>query len=250
MPGFVSSFVRWNKRGAAYLKRRYPAVFDCPSYREALLKKIQVCLEPASGKTVLEVGGIDRPLLRRGALYNYVGLDIEEKPRCRSVYDEFIVQSVEDKIPLSADIVVSVTLLEHVADNDAAIDSIYGALVPGGTTYHYVPSKWHPYSIALRMLGPRLQKTLIRTLRPEAEAVSGYRAYFHHCSPAAMARVFAKRGFQDIEIIPYYRANDYFEFFIPLYLAVTLVENACAALRLKSLSSGFIIGARKRGRQD
>ena len=83
--------------------------------------------------------------------------------------------------------VISITMLEHVPNNTLAVGSMFEALKPGGVTHHYVPSNWHPYSIALRMVGPKLQKRLIATLRQAAAAVTGYPAFFDHCSVTSMS---------------------------------------------------------------
>ena len=146
---------------------------------------------------------------------------------------------------IRTNMVISTTLLEHVPDNAKSIKSIYDSLVGGGTTHHYIPSKWHPYSVALRLVGPTLQKKLIAILRPAAADVTGYPAFFSHCSPGGMRKVFLNNGFQDVEVNPFYRANDYFAFFVPAFLIITLYENICALLNIHIASSGFVISARK-----
>ena len=177
--------------------------------------------------------------------YEFVGLDIDERPECARLYDRFIVQSIEDPLPVNADIILSFTLLEHVPDNKAAISVMFQGLKPDGVTHHYIPSGFHPYSLALRAIGPRLQKRLIPILRPGAEEVTGYPAFFHLCSPNKMERAFRDAGFTDVDIEPFYRAKDYFAFFTPLFVVVTLFENLCQRLNLRGLASGFVISARK-----
>jgi hypothetical protein len=76
---------------------RFPSFFGFPSYQDELRRRVDASLEECSGD-VLEIGGIDRPFLSKDDQYRYVGLDIEEKPRCDDVYDRFVVQSVEDPI--------------------------------------------------------------------------------------------------------------------------------------------------------
>jgi hypothetical protein len=141
--------------------------------------------------------------------------------------------------------IFSITLMEHVQDNQSAVDSIFGALRPGGVTHHYIPSKWHPYSVALRIVGPRLQRILIPLLRPEAVGVTGYPAYFDYCSPPSMKKLFGRAGFVDVRVRVFYRASDYFAFFLPAYLFVSLYENLCKFLSIKTAGSGFIISARR-----
>jgi hypothetical protein len=122
---------------------------------------------------------------------------------------------------------------------------MFASLNEGGAIHHYIPSKWHPYSISLRLLGPAAQKALIPVLRPGTEDVSGYPAFFHCCSVGAMRALLAKEGFNEINFEVFYRASDYFSFFLPIYLVVAMFENLCSALNIHLFASGFIVSARK-----
>jgi SAM-dependent methyltransferase len=237
--------VKWNRNAAKWLEEKYPKFFSGPSYKTELDDRIAREIEATKPQTILEVGGIDRPLLSRGNGYVYIGLDIDEQPTCYEIYDQFIVRSIEEPLDLNADMIVSITLLEHVPNNSAAIRTMYAVLKPGGAMLHYLPSKWHPYSIALRLVGPKLQKRLIATLRPDAVGVTGYPAFFNYCSPAEFEALLERQGFVDIKIISYYRATDYFAFFLPAYLAVALFENFCSSFNLRFFASGFVVSARK-----
>ncbi|MER9214720.1 class I SAM-dependent methyltransferase [Mesorhizobium sp. M0663] len=239
----LKRFIGWNRCAAAWLERRLPRVFGAPSYKAELERRIADDIARLGPSAILEVGGIDRPLLQRGHGFSYIGLDIEERPDCYTVYDRFIVQSIEQPVNVEADMLISITLMEHVPDNKAASGSMFSALRPGGAMHHYMPSKWHPYSIALRLVGPVMQKWLIPYLRPSAVGVTGYPAFFDHCSPSDMAKVFRQQGFEKIDVMPFYRASDYFAFFLPAYLSVALFENLCAALNWRIFCSGFVISA-------
>ena len=241
----IRRLVEWNRQGARFLERRFQRVFGTEGSKIQLERRIRRELEERRPEVVVEVGGIDRPLLARGAGFEYVGVDIESQPECFRVYDRFIVQSIEQPLEVGADMLISITLLEHVPDNRAAVKAMFGALKPGGTTHHYIPSKWHPYAIALRLVGPQVQKRLIPLLRPHAVALTGYPAFFDNCTPAAMTRLFREQGFEILEVKPFYRASDYFAFLIPAYLAVVAFENFCAARDLRLFASGFIISARR-----
>jgi len=242
--GVLTAALRLNRTWSERLRDRWPGFFRSPSYKDELVSRIRADL-PRSER-VLEVGGIDRPLLMKAAGYGYDGLDIEHRDGCDRIYDEFLVQSIEDTVPGSGyDMVISITLLEHVPDNARAVRSMFEALKSGGVTHHYLPSKWHPYSVGLRMIGPKLQKKLIPMLRPSAVDETGYPAFFDRCSVPAMRQLFEQAGFVDIDVNPYYRANDYFAALLPAYLLVTVFENVAAALRLNLFASGFVISARK-----
>lgn len=244
--GIVKDFISANRRYSKMLESKYPGFFKSESYRDELLRRITLSIEKEGASKILEAGGIDRPLLSKGNGYEYNGLDIESRDKCYEIYDNFVIQSIESPLAEKYDLIISITLLEHVPNNEASFSSIYSSLHPGGKTCHYVPSKWHPYSIALRIVGPVLQKRLIPILRPGAEDVTGYPAFFNHCSVRSMRKVLIKCGFVDVDIKTFYRANDYFAFFTPLFLMVTAFENVCRKLELDVFASGFIICASKR----
>jgi hypothetical protein len=241
----LRKFVNLNRNAAAWFERQFPLIFGSPSYHDELQWRIAQDIAALKPSCILEIGGIDRPLLKRSDSYKYVGIDIEVQSTCYEKYDTFMVQSIEQPLNIQADMAISITLLEHVPNNTAAIATIFKVLKVGGTTHHYVPSKWHPYSIALRMVGPRAQKRLIAVLRPAAINVTGYPAYFDHCSPGAMITLFRQAGFSEIKVTSYYRACDYFAFFLPAYLVVAVFENSCRIFAFRFFCSGFIISAKK-----
>ncbi len=43
----------------------------------------------------------------------------------------------------------------------------------------------------------------------------------------------------------YYRANDYFAFFFPAFVAITAFENLCRRFDWSYFASGFVISGRK-----
>lgn len=240
-------FVRLNRSASAWVAKQFPRIFSNPqpSYRATLLDRVARDIKSNKPGVVLEAGGVNRPVIDRSPDYEFIGLDIDERPECALLYDRFVVQSVEKPLPCKADMIISFTLLEHVPNNTAAIRAMYDGLNAGGTTHHYVPSGLHLYSLALRAIGPRLQRRLIPILRPGAEEVTGYPAFFDLCTPRAMTQAFQEVGFAEIDLRPFYRANDYFAFFTPAFIVVTLFENACRWLDLRSMASGFVISARK-----
>ncbi|WP_287151188.1 methyltransferase domain-containing protein [Mesorhizobium sp.] len=241
----LKRFIGWNRNAAAWLEGHFPRIFGAPSYKAELERRIADDVARLTPSAILEVGGIDRPLLRRGRGFTYIGLDIEEKPDCYRIYDRFVVQSIEQLVDVEADMLISITLMEHVPDNKSAARSMFLALRPGGVMHHYIPSKWHPYSVALRLVGPALQRSLIPHLRPSAVGLTGYPAFFDHCSPSEMAKLFRGQGFEQVDVMSFYRASDYFAFFLPAYLSVVLFENLCAALNWRLFCSGFVVSAAK-----
>ena len=243
---FLRYFVTFNRKLCGLLQQRFPKIFiDYRNYDEDLLHLVNQAIAQISRARILEVGGVDRPMLTKSKNFKYSGMDIEDKPSCYDCYDEFIVSSIENRINDSFDIIFSKTLLEHVPNNRKSIKAMYDGLNSNGVMLHYIPSKNHFYSVCLRLVGARLQKILIKYLRPAAVSVSGYPAFFDACTPGQMEKLCKTIGFKEIEIIPYYKATDYFAFFVPAYLFVALFENIFEYLKLSQFSSGFILVAKK-----
>lgn len=245
--GLFRAFVKFNRAVSYWIAHRFPNIFaePGPNYREAFLKKVEHDVLTERPSTILEAGGADRPILGRNSRYTFVGLDVEEHPDCSVLYDESLVQSIEDPIPEPVSMIVSFTLLEHVPNNKASVRSIFNGLTAGGTTHHYIPSGLHPYSLATRVVGHKLQRELIPILRPGSENVTGYPAFFHLCTPRAMVDAFRDEGFVEVEVHTFFRATDYFAFFTPLFIFVAFFENICRVLRIRQFASGFILSARK-----
>ena len=248
----LSKFVKMNRNFCRKLEKNNP-IFFSSSYAKKLQGQsgntlrglVKSFILENSPTTILEVGGVDRPILAKSRNYSYFGLDIDDKPKCYDVYDTFLVQSIEEELEIKFNLIISNSLLEHVPDNTRSLRVIYDALSNGGVTMHYIPSKYHFYSLILRLVGPKLQKILIHYLRPEAEAVTGYPAFFHKCSPRQMETLCKDIGFSKIEITPSYRATDYFYFFVPAFILVAVLENLISYFGLRTFASGMILVARK-----
>ena len=52
-------------------------------------------------------------------------------------------------------------------------------------------------------------------------------------------------GFRQIEIKSYYRAIDYFSFFVPVYIIIAIFENLFMFSDLKVFASGIILVVKK-----
>ena len=148
MANFIRKFIKLNRNSAAWLEAQLPQIFGAPSYKDELMRLIEYDVTNNKPQSVLEVGGIDRPLLNRGCGFKYVGLDIEERDGCNQIYDQFIVQSIEDAVPVTTGLIISITLMEHVPDNKAAVASMFNAIQPGGV--HIII--FHPNGIPIQLL--------------------------------------------------------------------------------------------------
>ncbi len=201
-------------------------------------------------KRILEVGGIDRPRIKRNEENkNYLtidGLDIDYREGCDDIYSNFYHFGVENlNFDKSYDFIYSFTVLEHIEDNEIAVSNIYKSLKEDGITIHYMPSKLHPFTLINRMLPNNIAKLVLKYLRPEIASVTGYKSYYDFCTPSQMKKLFLKNGFKEVSTICYYDASDYFAFFPPIYFLVLCYESIIKKLALKNLCAGFILVAKK-----
>ena len=246
----VKYFLDINRSFSRWLLAQFPSLATGGNYKGELLGILETFISEKANCRVLEAGGIDRSLLKKSSYIEYDGLDIEERDRCKDIYNNFYVQSIEEKLPQEYDLICSFTLLEHVPDNRKALKAMYDSLSAGGVMAHYVPGGLHPYSIIIRLLGPKLSMRLLNKFHPEVIGLSGYAAYFDKCTVKQMTLLCRELGFNDIRVSCYYRANYYFEVFFPAFFLVTLWENICRCFGWESFCSGFVIRASKNGGLD
>jgi SAM-dependent methyltransferase len=196
--------------------------------------------------TVLEIGGIDRPRLKKDPRYRYIGLDVDVNDNCYEIYDEFYVQSVEEPIPAKADLIISKTVLEHVPNVRKAFQRMYDCLNQGGEMLHLVPGGYHPYSLANKFVGHEWQKKLIGLLLPPDYAKRlGYKAYYDLCSYRQMKRLISSFGPEHTSITPYWDAVVYFKFLFPLFLTVVAFNRIAEILRVGQVASYLVIYFKK-----
>lgn len=196
--------------------------------------------------TVLEIGGIDRPRLKKDPRYCYVGLDVDVKENCYQIYDEFYVQSVEEPIPVRADLIISKSVLEHVPNVGLSFQRMYDCLNEGGEMLHLLPGGYHPYSLATKFVGHTWQKKLIGLLlTPDAAQRLGYKTYYHLCSYRQMKRLTRSLNPESTSITSYWDAVGYFKFLFPLFLTIATFNRICEWLRLEQLASYMIVYFKK-----
>ena len=75
----LKKFVSFNVRLSDYVARKFPYFVEEESYKEQLLSFVNKIVNEQGFCSVLEVGGIDRPLLKRSSKFRYDGIDIEYK---------------------------------------------------------------------------------------------------------------------------------------------------------------------------
>jgi len=243
----LGKFVQLNREACEKFAAKFPDFCKTrKQHRGALIERLLKACDSIPAKKLLDAGAINRPVLPKDPRYTLTGLDIEYKEDCEGIYDNFIVQSIEEPLLEHQDLIYSHALLEHVPNNKNTFMTIYDCLNPEGETHHYVPCKGHPYALILRLMGNDTQRMLINKLRPWVKpGTTGYPTFFSYCTPRQMRKLLDEIGFSEVTVEPHYRANYYFKFFFPLYLLITAFENLCRSLNWNYFSSGMQIAARK-----
>lgn len=228
-------------RGAQWLGRRE----GLHAFHHELLPG---SLRPAM--RVLDVGGGKRPAIdvhtKRRLGLHVTGLDISAEQLALAPpgsYDEVIVGDVTTvQLPPRFDLVFSVTVLEHVADNRAALKNLVSALAPGGSMLHYVPSALAPFAVVNRLLGNRIARKLLFALYPEARERSGFPAYYHLCVPSWMRGLCQANGLEGVQTTSYFH-SEYCRFFTPFHVMEVARQLTLQLLGFKDLAEAFILRA-------
>ena len=249
MSNMLKRFIKINRGISEYFINKFPnfchgrrtAAADFERLLEKLIEK------RGSGPfTILEIGGIDRPRLKKDLRYRYVGLDVDVNDNCYQIYDEFYVQSVEEPIPVKADLIISKAVLEHVPDVSISFQRMYDCLNEAGEMLHLVPCGYHPYSLATKFVGHKWQRKLIRLLLPpKAAQVRGYKAYYNLCSYSQMKRLVSSLSPENTSITPYWAAVGYFKFFFPLFLTIAALNRISEVFCLRQLASYMVVYLKK-----
>lgn len=195
--------------------------------------------------TVLEIGGTSRPIFQKEHIGEYIGLDIDENFNYKDKYHKYFVQSCEDwNESISADLIFSKYLLEHVPNNYRTFENIEKWLSPGGISAHVFPLGYHPFSLSNRLVGNRIAKWLIPILRPGTEAITGYPAYYHLCNSFALSKLKRESKFK-YEVKYFYGAEDYFGFFFPFAVLLHLFNRVCHLFSLHIFASNAVLIIKK-----
>jgi hypothetical protein len=235
----VSKFITFNKSISSPLAR-FEGEID-RKFEELVFSSSK------SSKTVIELGGVSRPVLPRSKDYHYVGIDIDGHFEHDEFYDDFFCQSVEDKLPLKADLIFSKYLMEHVKDVRTSYLHQIEALNINGKLIHLYPLGLHPFSLLNKLIGNEKARKLIPIIRKDSENITGYPAYYSMGNSIALERfLYSQRGLE-VKLYYHYGAVDYFTFFAPAALLMSLFNAIARTLNLKLFASNVLLVIEKKG---
>jgi SAM-dependent methyltransferase len=174
---------------------------------------------------IYDIGGGKNPYLtnemKSRIRCKVVGLDIDENElnaAPHAAYDKTIAADItEYKGNEDGDLVICMTLLEHVKDVEMALVGIRSCLKIGGICALFVPSKNAMFTRINRILPEKFKRQILFLLFPNAKKCQGFPAYYNRCTPSDINDIAQSLGFEILDE-RYYYISTYFSFFFPLYI--------------------------------
>lgn len=239
----IRSFVKLNRKFSDRTIKYFDSVFGTISDSERFFySNFQ---QSYTNATVLEIGGTGRPIFKKEDIGHYIGLDIDTSFDFEEKYHQYYGQSCEEmNNQLKADMIFSKYLLEHVPNNFKTFENIEQWLNPGGKSVHIFPLGYHPFSLANKLAGNKIAKSLIPILRPGTEAITGYPAFYHLCNSKDLSKIASKSKLK-YEVKYFFGAEDYFGFFFPLSISVHFFNRFCAFFKLNFFASNAVLVIKK-----
>jgi ubiquinone/menaquinone biosynthesis C-methylase UbiE len=179
-----------------------------------------------------------------------VAVDVsEEEIRANRDVDEMRVGDVMQNLPFAdseADMIVSRSVVEHLASLDAFLATSARVLKPGGAFVHLFPGRFAPFTMINRALPNWLSRRVLFFFHPTAVGIGGFPAYYDRCYYTAVERSLNAHGFELDECrISYYQSR-YLNFFFPAYVVSAAYELIVRAIGWRNLGAYLLIVARKR----
>jgi 2-polyprenyl-6-hydroxyphenyl methylase/3-demethylubiquinone-9 3-methyltransferase len=250
--GAVASFIRWNQSLSHALEAKLPQARVKP--REVYAQKVADVMNAQPGPVlVADVGGGKRcpfaSMRDPEKDIRIAGVDVSEAElAANDDVDEKRVADITRELPFEdaeADLVVSSSVLEHLADTEAFVAESFRVLKPGGYAIHLFPSKFAPFAIANQILPARVSKRLLRSVFPYSEGILGFPAHYDRCSASAMRALHERHGFEITELHVGYYQSDYFGFLVPAYVLSAAYELILYTLNVNSLAANVLMVASK-----
>lgn len=244
-------FLDANRRLSHRIERRLPHARNNPY--DVYPGIVARYMNARPNQLVIDVGGgracSFAALRQPGSGTRIVAVDIsEEEMRHNSDVDETRVGDITRDLPFGdaeADLVVSSSVLEHLANLEAFVRTGARVLKPGGYFIHLLPSRYAPFAVINRALPHSLSKRILYLLQPQVAGVCGFPAVYDRCYASALVSLLESSGFEIEQLRTSYYQSRYFDFFVPGYLASVAYEAIVSALRRRNLAAYLLVVARK-----
>lgn len=234
----IRAVIAWNRAMSRRVERLLPHTqMDLFAEYEKLV--VQLC-ESMRSPLIVDVGAgrlccfADK--LRGHARIVAVDISEEELKLNKGVPMKCI--SDVSRIPIkdsSADLVVSRSVLEHLADVGSFLVEARRVLKAHGLTVHLFPSRFAPFALLNQLIPHEITKKLLLALKEGTGEVGTFPARYDHCYPSAFARLLEQNGFILRRMVVGYYQTRYFEFFLPAYVLSCAYEMAVRKLNLRNL---------------
>jgi SAM-dependent methyltransferase len=223
-----------------------PARYSEP-WRSEFYARLDRVLAP--GIRILDAGAGANPALAvnsRPPDCFYVGLDVSGTELAQATpgsYDEAVVADLTTRIPeleQRFDVVVSLDVLEHVSDVELALENLRAYLRPGGALVARLSARYSAFAIVNRFV-PRSFGVwaMKRLLGRETEA---FPAQYERCYDSALKGILSP--WREAEIVPFYRAAEYFHFSRLLQRLYVRYENWALNGGRRNLATHYLVFAR------
>lgn len=237
------SISRWQTR----LARQFGRTNGWHDFRQRIVPALL-----GNDMSILDVGGGKAPQLDRSVKQHFqlhvTGVDISADELAQAPADSYDSAIVGDVATTDLggpyDLILSTTVLEHVADIPAAVTNMTAALRPGGLMAHFLPCRRAPFAIANRMLGNAVARRILFALFPEKRTYGGFPAYYDRCVPSQLKRLCEQHGLEHIRAESYF-ASEYLSFCAPMHAVDVIRQLSFQKLGLSDFCETMAIIARK-----
>ncbi|WP_052664309.1 class I SAM-dependent methyltransferase [Nitriliruptor alkaliphilus] len=251
LPTWLTAFVEANRRRSKRLERRLP--HTRPRLHVRYARTVARYADKRPDRVVVDLGAGRAShfvaLQDPRSTAEIVGVDVDGgELALNEEVDSRVVVAPGAPLPFadaSVDLVVSRSVLEHIAGVEATLAEAHRILVPGGRTIHVFASKRAPFSLLNRVLPGRASSWLLRNLVPGSDGRLGFPAHYEHCTASQMEQVLRRQGFEVERTEVSYYQSDYFGFLLPLYALSVVYERIVRAFGRRDLAATVLIVARK-----
>jgi 2-polyprenyl-6-hydroxyphenyl methylase/3-demethylubiquinone-9 3-methyltransferase len=141
------------------------------------------------------------------------------------------------------DLVICMSVLEHIADTGAALRSLATIVSPGGTVAIFVPSR-NALFARLNLLLPQSVTRWLLKYKPAARGGDGWKAYYNRCTPRDFEAMAREAGLEPVRTEVSY-SSKYFQVLAPVYVLWRLWILGFKAIKGRQAAETFCMELRR-----
>jgi ubiquinone/menaquinone biosynthesis C-methylase UbiE len=145
----------------------------------------------------------------------------------------------------SVDLIVSRSVVEHLADNDAFFANCARVLRPDGALVHTFACKFAPFAMINQALPNEWARRLLACFHPDWKDECGFPAHYDNCYFSAVRRLLERHGFQNARFSFRFYQSIYFNFLLPLYVPMLLYDLMLWGLGARNLACAILVTAER-----